>query len=268
MKYKVDGRTIEYFSEGEKTIGENLTLLNHAVDLTRKMTWHGDGYVVEKLFDKELTFLFEKNTHSLLRQLWKQAGLAVTDQIPLHLYHKATTQDLHLKAIDKTKLLSAEQFPIDIRILEKRISDILNQPMKVHNPFDDQKIFHFRVIRPMSGDNNPLHRDVWLEDYKDCINIYIPVAGSDEQSSLIMARGSHLWPESKIEKTRKGAVINGQNFNVPAVTNIFGATEFVRPNPQSGEVLVFSPYLIHGGSVNFHEDITRVSIEIRLWRQG
>jgi ectoine hydroxylase-related dioxygenase (phytanoyl-CoA dioxygenase family) len=43
--------------------------------------------------------------------------------------------------------------------------------------------------------------------------------------------------------------------------------EFIRPDPKIGEVLVFSPYLIHGGSVNLNDDTTRISIEVRLWRK-
>ena len=40
-----------------------------------------------------------------------------------------------------------------------------------------------------------------------------------------------------------------------------------RPDPNPDEVLVFSPYLIHGGAVNLNEDMTRVSLEMRLWRR-
>jgi hypothetical protein len=75
------------------------------------------------------------------------------------------------------------------------MSELLNQELIVCNPYDDQRVFHFRVIRPLSGDNNPLHRDVWLEDYKDCINLYIPIAGSNALSSLIIAPQSHRWSE-------------------------------------------------------------------------
>jgi ectoine hydroxylase-related dioxygenase (phytanoyl-CoA dioxygenase family) len=142
----------------------------------------------------------------------------------------------------------------------------MNQHLRAHNPFDKEEIFHFRIIRPNSGDNNPLHRDVWLEDYKDCINLYIPVAGSNAHSSLIIADGSHLWPDSKVEKTIRGAVINGQRFNVPAVTDIIEPFELVRPDPKAGEVLIFSPYLIHGGAANLNKNTTRISIELRLWR--
>lgn len=268
MQYHVNGLSIEYFCEGDKIIGEPVTLSEYAIDLTKETAWHDNGYTIAKLFPPQLQSLFESSTRSLLIKLWKEAGLNVPDGFPLHHYHLATsTQELHLKAIDKTKLLLVDQFPVDIRLLEERISDILKVPLKVHNPFDNQKVFHFRVIRPKRGDNNPLHRDVWLEDYKDCINLYIPVAGSNDRSSLILARGSHLWPESRVERTKQGAVVNGQKFNVPGVTGIIGSYELVRPDPQPGEVLLFSPYLIHGGSVNFNESSTRISIEIRLWKQ-
>ena len=127
-------------------------------------------------------------------------------------------------------------------------------------------IFHFRVIRPHHRDNNPLHRDVWLEDYDDCINLYIPVAGSNPLSSLIIVPGSHRWPESRVERTTSGSRINGQKFNVPAVTGIRGDYSIARPDPKENEVLIFSPYLIHGGAVNLHPDKTRISIEMRLWQ--
>jgi hypothetical protein len=202
-----------------------------------------------------------------LIKCWKKAGLEVDDPFRLEAYHEVTkNQDVHLRCVEETKLLSVDQFPLGIEFLERRVSSLIGEHLRAHNPFDDQRIFHFRVIRPKSGDNNPLHRDVWLEDYKDCINLYIPVAGSDEHSSLILASGSHLWPESRIEKTKHGAIINKQKFNVPAVTNISGPFKMIRPNPKPGEVLIFSPYLIHGGAVNLNNNTTRISIEVRLWR--
>jgi ectoine hydroxylase-related dioxygenase (phytanoyl-CoA dioxygenase family) len=169
--------------------------------------------------------------------------------------------------VDRTKLLSVEEFPISIGLLEDRVSEICGMPVEVHNPYDGQKIFHFRVIRPQQWDNNPLHRDIWLADYDDCINLYIPVAGSNERSSLIIVPGSHLWPESRIERTVGGALINGLKYNVPAVTDIRGPYTTERPNPDQNQLLIFSPYLIHGGAVNLNKNETRISIEIRLWKK-
>lgn len=266
MQYKIDNQTLGYHSEGETTIGEDHVLLHNAIDLTDKMDWHNKGFSIEELFTTQSRILFEEKTRQLLLKFWKEVNPPINDQFTLDQYHhEFSNQEAHLKVIDRAKLISVDHFPINILELEKRISFMLKRELKVHNPFDDQKVFHFRIVRPQSGDNNPLHRDVWLPDYKDCINLYIPIAGSNSNSSLVLVAGSHLWPESKLEKTKQGAIINGQRFNVPAVTNIFEEPEFVRPNPKLGEVLLFSPYLIHGGSINLNKDLTRISIEIRLW---
>jgi ectoine hydroxylase-related dioxygenase (phytanoyl-CoA dioxygenase family) len=40
----------------------------------------------------------------------------------------------------------------------------------------------------------------------------------------------------------------------------------IRPNPSENEVLVFSPYLVHGGGYNTNIDITRISLEMRFWK--
>ena len=50
------------------------------------------------------------------------------------------------------------------------------------------------------------------------------------------------------------------------------ASPIAAPAPDSAaiaarsELLVFSPYLIHGGGVNFQGTVTRASLEARFWR--
>jgi hypothetical protein len=267
VEYSINDQRISYKALGDRFWGEEHVLLDKAIDLTNE-TFGEDGFAIVPLFDPSIFIQFKKNTEALLRSLWSEAGLTMNESFLLTQYHLiASTKEAHLKAVDKTKLLTTEQFPVDIRLLEDRISEICKEKLEVKNPYDQQKVFHFRVIRPLTGDHNPLHRDVWLEDYSDCINLYIPIAGSNELSSLILLPGSHHWPESRIERTRGGAEINGVRYNVPAVTKIKGDYSVMRPNPQENEVLVFSPYLIHGGAVNLHKSETRISIEIRLWRK-
>jgi hypothetical protein len=269
MKYTINNRELQYFAEGEKSIGSESVLLQNDIDLTKNTDWSSVGFSIEKFLDTNTFQIFEGNTYDLLIKCWKIAGLDIPQHFELDQYHViASDNSTHLGAVEKTKLLPVLDFPIDIKILEERISDICSEELEVKNPFDNQSVFHFRVIRPNTNDNNPLHRDVWLEDYKDCINLYIPVAGSSELSSLILLPGSHHWAESKVERTQSGAIINGVKFNVPAVTSILCDFEAVRPNPQKNEMLVFSPYLIHGGSMNFDQTKTRISIEIRLWKKS
>ena len=267
MEYRAHGQNFSYHSIGEKKWGENITLLHQGNDLTTGKKWHRDGFTIQELFDPKIYHDFKASTSKLLLGLWQDAGLRINENSELHQYHTCIQNpEQHMNAVEETKLLSVHDFPVPISYLEDRISEICQTTLITRNPFDGQRIFHFRVIRPGRTDNNPLHRDVWLEDYDDCINLYIPVAGSSELTSLMIIPGSHLWPESHVERTVSGADINGVKFNVPAVTDIRPDFTVIRPSPEENQVLVFSPYLIHGGAVNSSSDRTRISIEIRLWK--
>lgn len=266
MKYRVNGKVIEYLASGEKEYGGDHTLLDFAKNLISEKSWEPNGFSIEPLFSFDQYSRFHQHTIELLKELWRQSGLELEDDFDISQYHRLVTSwERHLAIIEKTKLIQSDLFPSGVTALEERISQICERRLRVLNPFDNQSVFHFRIIRPQSFDNNPLHRDVWLEDYKDCINLYIPVAGSNELSSLILLPGSHHWSESIVERTKLGAVINGIKFNVPAVTHINRDFEVVRPSPKPNEVLVFSPYLIHGGAANLNLDTTRISLEVRLW---
>lgn len=268
MEYQVNNTTLSYEAEGKREWGADKILLQEGIDLTSGLSDKKEGFVVEKLFSDNLYETFSKDVQKLIHDLWREAGIQIPDNFKLDQYHTvATNLETHLAAVEKTKLLPVEIFPGGIDTLENRISDVCKVPLKAFNLFDKQTIFHFRVVRPTSGDNNPLHRDIWLEDFEGCINLYIPVAGSNSNSSLIIIPESHCWPESRVERTVHGSVINGVKFNVPAVTAIQGEYTVVRPDPKENEVLVFSPYLIHGGAVNLNPDRTRISIEIRLWKK-
>jgi hypothetical protein len=268
MEYCVNKINLKYEVTGPRHWGEDRTLLREGRDLTTATHWHESGFTIEELFDPETYETFSEHAKSLLINCWKNAGLIVDSSFNPDQYHTLTKDfQAHLNAVEKTKLLQVSDFPVPVQQIEERISEICKVSLVARNPFDGQSIFHFRVIRPMLADNNPLHRDVWLEDYDDCINLYIPLAGSNEYSSLILIPGSHLWPESRIEKTDSGALIGGVKFNVPAVTALQGSYTVERPNPLANQVLVFSPYLIHGGAVNLNTDRTRVSIEMRLWKK-
>lgn len=269
MKYRLGDKEITYTSDGKTIAGSEHILLKEAIDLTEGLPWAKDGFTIEPLFNDSVFPIFKSNTRNLLLSCWREAGLEPSADFALDQYHTiASSKERHLAAVEKTKLLPTEKFPVDIRLLEARISEVCKKNLHVLNPFDSQSVFHFRVIRPDSHDNNPLHRDVWLEDYSDCINLYIPIAGSNEHSSLSLIPESHWWPESMVERTEDGARINGIKFNVPATTKIKKTFTILRPNPRENEVLIFSPYLVHGGAVNLNKDKTRISIEIRLWKKN
>lgn len=268
MEYRVNNTTLSYEAAGSRHWGDENTLLHDASDLTLGTHWHAPGFTIEELFDARTYAVFSHRTKALVIKCWQDAGLSVSEDFDLDQYHTLVGDyNAHLAAVERTRLLQVTEFPLPVQQIEERISEICKVPLKARNPFDGQSVFHFRVIRPLQKDNNPLHRDVWLEDYADCINLYIPVAGSNELSSLIIIPGSHRWPESRVERTDTGAIVGGIKFNVPAVTALKGDYTTERPNPLENQVLVFSPYLVHGGSANLNTDKTRVSIEMRLWKK-
>ncbi|HZS35509.1 MAG TPA: phytanoyl-CoA dioxygenase, partial [Polyangia bacterium] len=59
----------------------------------------------------------------------------------------------------------------------------------------------------------------------------------------------------------------GNAYSVPAVTGGTHPLRMIRPNPAPNHVLIFSPYLIHGGGVNLNPATTRMSLEMRFSRR-
>jgi hypothetical protein len=254
---------------GERSYGKEVVLLHEHDNLVKNTPWQREGYTVASMFQQLETFFnLVKGLEQLFRESIGKAGIAITPDFPIDQYHQLVqeNQPLHLEVMNHTKLFPLSLFPIDPGLLIDRVSELVGVKLKVHNPQTDEQVFHLRIVRPNKTDFNPLHRDTWLDIYRDCVNIYIPVVGSNAMSSLPLVPGSHLWPESEVERTIKGAIMDGAKYNVPGLTNSQHDFTLIRPNPGFNEVLVFSPYLIHGGAANLNTDQTRVSLEMRFWR--
>jgi len=105
-----------------------------------------------------------------------------------------------------------------------------------------------------------------LDFYRNTVNIYLPIVGSNEKSSLKIHPGSHKWRESNTIVTNGGAVIKGKKYSVDTIVASKIPLNMIRPNPTQNQLLLFSPYLIHGCSDNGNENMTRMSLEIRFIR--
>lgn len=248
--------------------GSDEVLSQQDDDLTIGQSWHDKGFSVHSFLSQDEYKIFFSGFVNLFKSTLRGARIEIPESFVPGQYHRYVADDYkkHLLVIKRTKLFEAELFPVDIALVEARISKILGFQVKSIKPFNSERVFHFRVIRPGSTDYNPLHRDVWQEENRDAINIYVPMVGSNEKSSLLLIPGSHLWQESWTVRSTEGAEMNGIKFNVPGLITSQEPLELVRPNPQANEVLVFSPYLLHGLSANGNADETRISLEMRFWR--
>ena len=113
---------------------------------------------------------------------------------------------------------------------------------------------------------NSCHRDVYLDFYRNTVNIYLFIIISNEKSSLFVEESSHLWNENITSIIKGGAYFKNtaKKYSVDAIMQSKIELNIIRPNPSINEILVFSPYLIHGWSDNKNEDMTRMSLEIRF----
>ena len=74
--------------------------------------------------------------------------------------------------------------------------------------------------------------------------------------------------ENKTIRTHKYPIIDGNKFSVPAVTSKKDGSflKLIRPKVKYGQVMLFSPYAIHGGGVNLGKEV-RISFEFRFWKR-
>jgi hypothetical protein len=264
-----DDERVEFTVEGETGWGPEAVLLDADDNLVAGRPWADAGFTVEPFLMPADNARLAAGIQALLARRISGAGFVVPPDFSMERYHEVITSDeAHQKVSDQGPwCYGLDDLPIPAEAVSARVSEILGAHVSTtppHREFPEH--FCFRVVRPRSRDNNPPHRDVWLDRLRNAINIYVPLAGSSPRSSLPLVRGSHRWPESAIERTLDGGRVNGIVYTVPSVVGAAHPLTLERPDPRANEVLVFSPYLIHGGAFNQQHDRTRVSLEMRFWR--
>ena len=119
------------------------------------------------------------------------------------------------------------------------------------------------------------YRDMWEDIYEGVdnfahipkfINMWVPVCGVTQKSSLPVVPSSHLLPENQILRTFEGGIVEGNKYRVRMIKEWAGSNKLIRPVVEYGDVLLFSAHLVHGLAIN-EEDQTRVALEFRLFRQ-
>ncbi len=271
IKYKLNEREQNLAVAGETGYGEDVVLLSKDDNLIQDTEFDDCGYKVDRFLNQENYDGFCLGIKKIFSDLiLKAANIKVESNFELIKYHEVINSDeLHAKVVEFLREgFPLSSLPVSLKLIEERVSEICRVDVVAYNKKLPDQNFYIRVVRPSGkNDNNPPHRDVWLDYYRNCVNIYLPVCGSNELSALPMVPGSHYWSESDIERTLNGATVRGYTYRVPSVTNSNRALDFVRPNPSENEMVVFSPYLIHGGGVNLNQDITRMSLEMRFFRR-
>ncbi|MEX2588757.1 MAG: phytanoyl-CoA dioxygenase family protein [Chitinophagales bacterium] len=262
MKYKINSKVFD-LNINQETINDSSIDFSHTDLYSKEVPWFEKGYT-----PLEISVEFIENIRNAATDFISSRVKEITSKPLTNLedYHKLiSTNETHLEIIKKIgKLLDTELLGINTAYLTQEVKRVC----KIDAGISCKNVCDIRIFRPYRGDmmdNNPLHRDTWLKPLNNCLNVYIPLAGSNELSSLSLIPGSHLWKGREVERTKTNAYYNNIQYGLPSVSNISRDYEIVRPELKQNEILIFSSNIIHGGAVNLNEDLTRVSIEIRFW---
>lgn len=234
--------------------GDDKILLDEDINLLKKTNFDDIGYKVVAV----------KNINTILQDFLISKIKEITNKtIQLELYHDQITETEHTSILNRMPFKKSELFDFSEYVINV-VSTELSEELKIFN--DD---IWFRICRPSNKtttDNNPCHRDIYLDFYRNTVNIYYPVCGSNEFSSLLLEQGSHKWNENETRITNGGTNFKyiNKKYSVDAIVSSKQTLNMIRPNPNSNELLIFSPYLIHGCSSNNNPDVTRISVEIRF----
>lgn len=245
--------------------GEDLILSKYETDSTINTDWYLRGHTTKKIFDDIAEFrLLENACLEIVLSAFKKLKIVAPINFELKNYHKLIKSDnVHREVIKITRNLSYEDFSFDINFLLSKIARVLNLNLTGMNSSLKKNFIILRISRPNKLDINPPHKDAYLDVWKKTVNIWIPICGNMKKSSLGIVDRSHLISEKYILRTCSGALVDGLKYNVPAILSWKGSNTLIRSRVNIGEMLVFSPYLIHGCAYNEDRDITRVALELR-----
>ena len=213
------------------------------------------GYIVEEFLSSWHYRDFINGVELFIRKNLESMVIEVDE---LTDYHNHVDDDTHYKVYKKLYDNSFfDEINFDVKLIEERISFLLNRNLVIKDDYyQDTKKINIRVIRPNQNDTSPLHRDTWLDKlHESGVNLYIPLFGSNENSSLAIVEGSHEWVNLVKQEDDK--------FTVPKLKVPYDI-DLIRPNPKPNEVLIFYPKLLHSG-LNNTSDVTRFSLEVRLY---
>lgn len=260
----IDNELFEFEVEGEFSYGNDEVILNTDKNAIEYVDWSGEGFTQLDILNNQQFKDLKDNLLIILNGILSKYDIPQIEV--LKDYHKAVnTQERHLQVINETRSLTRKDFDVDLDAICMQLSEHLGKEVAIENPKLQTEVITLRISRPNSLDINPLHRDAYLDYYRDTINLWIPIAGCNEKSSLPIIPKSHLWNESEVLRTAaRGASLQGLKYHVPGIVKgPDNELKAVRPNPKYGQALVFSPDLIHGSAINLNEDITRMALELR-----
>jgi hypothetical protein len=271
LSFKINNRRFNFDVTSKSFLrGKGICQLQNPVYKNKELL--ENGYILESFPIKWYTNINRSITSIFSQMLGNPKGFTLQD------YHHFVDDGLHEKTMNSFRAgylgvggVHLNNLGIDYKEFDQWINKIvqgdnLSCVYKKISGLVSVKRFWVRVIRPNSSDNNPPHKDTHVKRIKDNVNIYLPLAGSNKNSSLPLIPKTHTELESEYIISDSPCYVKNKKFIVPAVVHRNKGLDLITPNPERNEIMIFDPHCIHGGGINSNKDTTRVSLEMRFFK--
>lgn len=235
-----------------------------------------NGYSVIKLFSNEdIKILLNSTNQRLNKILGKKLNI---DNLKNYHKHDVSDIDHNIMMNPHSRYIRFDKNIINKIKKNKELTKILNgfwDNNKFEIIWGSSTLYNktlknasgFRVARPKkkhTKDVAGVHIDLHFggeirKSKKAMLTVWTPLIGFSDKYSLRLAPKSHNtnWPSSSISKQKKYITpVFKKNYKFPF--------KFIRPNLKKGEVIIFHPNLLHGGSSNIG-NVSRVSLDFRIF---
>lgn len=197
----------------------------------------------------------------------------------LHKYHQIVKKEkIHKKFTDpKNRYLRFEKKIVEKINSNKKINFLIKKTwgksdfdIKLFQNKNIKKNFGaFRLARPYKkykDDVGGVHLDLHFNNkiYKNdkiLYTLWVPIVGNSKKSTLRLAPGSH-----KKKHNTKNLIKQNKYISKIFKENYAKKFKFNRFHMNQGEVLIFHPNLLHGGSKNLTNN-TRISFDFRIFNR-
>ena len=233
------------------------------------------GFSKIKLFNKNDINNFKKQIVKILNK--KKFIKKKFNIRNLQKYHQIVKKEnIHKKFTDpKNRYLRFEKKIVEKIRKNNKIKMLLeetwhenNFDIKLYQKKNIKKNFGaFRLARPykkFKDDVGGVHLDLHFnnkihKNHKILYTLWVPIIGNSKKSTLRLAPGSHNKKHDIKNLTKQNKYVS-KIFKESYVKKF----KFNRYNIKQGEVLIFHPNLLHGGSKNLTID-TRISFDFRIF---
>ena len=260
----VPGET-EFFSGPDKCLSKEFN------DITQMQSWYEQGFAtvdLEPFLDIQKT---KAKLTKCISRICEEEGVAINNaSFRLEDYHKYVSEDKHSTILQRTRDLMPDDFGFDIDKFLVAAKKYFKRDLTWEGSSDYNPKIIARINMPKSGHFNPAHKDIYqiydkTNSVPEMVNIWIPICGVTNGVGLPLSASSHLIHENEILRTKAGAIVNGSKFSVNCIKNWNSRNDLTTICPRENQMIVFSSFLIHGLARNLHQDITRISLEFRLF---